>query len=152
MMFEANNFNPVARVTPFSQFPEGMYLLKRPSTYPLIEHYGVLITGDLVRELGINSIAPVVIQQTLPRARVDLAEATGNWNMVGQVLPPLVPFAMERVSVAFRDPNYDLFANNCEQFARFITVGQKTSTQLWSFAFGGTLAAVAIIFLSRNDN
>jgi hypothetical protein len=148
-MFEANNFNPVAPVTPFSQFPEGMYLLKRPSTYPLIEHYGVLVTGNLVRELGINSVAPVVIQQTLPRARVDWAEATGNWNMVGQVLPPLVPFAMERVSIAFTNPNYDLFENNCEQFARFIAAGEKTSTQLWAVGLGATF--VLLISLLSGD-
>jgi hypothetical protein len=135
---------------PMRQLPAGMYLVKRPSTYPFIEHYGVLVTGDLVRKLGINSLEPIVIHQTYPRARVDWATATGNWNMIGQVLPPLVPFAMQRISVAFGDPNYDLFANNCEQFARFISVGQKTSTQLWAIGLGGVFA-LAVWVLSQNN-
>src|SRR6266513_2112052 len=88
------------RALPMRDLPAGMFLLKRPSTYPLIDHYGVLVTGELVRDLGINSSSPVVIHQTLPSARVDWAESTGNWDMVGQVLPPLVLFAMERVSIA----------------------------------------------------
>jgi|ERR1700686_725399 len=150
-MFEGTNFDPITPVTPFWQFPEGMYLLKRPSSYALIEHYGVLVTGNLVRELGINRVAPVVIQQTLPRARVDWAEETGKWNMVGQVDPQMVRSALERVSVAFSDPDYDLFANNCEQFARFISVGQKTSTQLWAIGLGGAFV-FALWLLSRDDD
>src|SRR5438445_9059459 len=110
-----------------------MFLLKRPSTYPLIDHYGVLVTGHLVRQFGINSSSPIVIHQTYPIPRVDWAESTGTWDILGQVLPSLVPSAMERVSLAFNDPNYDLFANNCEHFARFIASGQKTSTQLWAW-------------------
>jgi hypothetical protein len=137
------------RAFPMQQLPAGMYLLKRASSYPLIEHYGVLVTGSFVRELGINSFEPVVIHQTYPSPRIDWAVATGNWQMVGQVLPPLVPFAMERVSIALEDPTYDLFANNCEQFARFISTGQKTSTQLWAFGLGGAFA-LTLLYLSRN--
>jgi hypothetical protein len=150
-MFEAKNFNPVTPVTPFWQFPEGMYLIKKPSSYPLIEHYGVLVTGNLVRQLGINSAVPIVIQQTYPRARVDWAEATGRWNMVGQVDRPMVPSAIERVTVAFSDPNYDLFANNCEQFARFISVGQKTSTQLCAVGLGAAFV-FALCLLSQDGD
>jgi len=137
---------------PMRNLPAGMYLLKRSSgKYPLIDHYGVLVTGNLVRDFGINSLSPIIIHQTYPTVRVDWAESTGKWDMMGQVLPPLVPFAMERISVALGDPNYDLFANNCEQFARFITTGQKTSTQLWAWGFGGALA-LALWYFTNNDN
>ena len=33
---------------PTRQVPAGMYPVKRPSSYPLIEYYGVLVTGNLV--------------------------------------------------------------------------------------------------------
>jgi len=32
--------------------PDGLYLVKRPSQYPLIEHYGVLIVGELLWSFG----------------------------------------------------------------------------------------------------
>jgi len=150
-MYQATYPNSVTAVTPFSQVPEGMYLVKRLSSYPLIEHYAVLVTGNLVRQLGIPSSEPVVIHQTLPSAIVEWAVVTGTWNIVQQVPPNLVPEALERAAIAFRDPNYDLFANNCEQFARFISEGQKTSTQLRGFVVAGTIVA-AIWFFGRDDN
>jgi hypothetical protein len=129
-----------------------MFLLKRSSgKYPLIDHYGVLVTGDFVRDLGINTSAPVIIHQTYPTVRVDWADSSGNWDMMGEVLPPHVPFAIERVSMALSNPNYDLFANNCEQFARFVTTGQKTSTQLWAWGFG-TALALFLVYASQKDN
>jgi hypothetical protein len=63
----------------------------------------------------------------------------------------MLPSAIERVSVAFGDPNYNLFANNCEQFARFISVGEKTSTQLWAVGLGGAFV-FALWLLSRDGD
>jgi hypothetical protein len=71
--------------------------------------------------------------------------------MVGQVHHQTIPSAIERVSIAFSDPNYDLFANNCEQFARFISVGQKTSTQLWAVGLGSAFV-LALLLLSRDGD
>ena len=87
-MFEATIPDFTSPVTPFWQLPEGMYLVKKRSTYPLLEHYGVLVTGDLVRRLGISSREPIVIHQTYPKAKVEWAEATGVWNVVGDPVPP----------------------------------------------------------------
>jgi len=151
-MYEAAIPSSVTAVTPFWQIPEGMYLVKRPSSYPFVEHYGVLVTGSFVRQLGISSFKPIVIHQTYPSARVEWAEVTGVWNMVQTVPDYLVPSALERVAIAFRDPNYDLLANNCEQFARFISEGEKSSTQLRGFFLAGTLVVVGLWFFRRNDN
>ena len=138
-------------ITHFRQLPGGMYLVKQPSRFPLIEHYGIVVTGNLVRQFGVSNIEPIVIHQTYPNARVEWAEATGVWDFVGEVPPEMIPSAMARVSIAFSDPTYDLFANNCEQVARFVSVGEKTSTQLWAVGLGGAVA-IAIWFLNRNNN
>lgn len=135
-------------VTPFWGIAEGIYLLKRPSTYPLIEHYGVLITAGVAARLGYNR--PIVVQQTLPQARIDYAEDTGPWGIVEQVPVWEISAALDRLMIAFEDPNYYLFANNCEQFARFIVSGRKASTQLAGFAVAGLF--VAAVVLGRSDS
>lgn len=150
-MYGATVPQTVAAVTPFWQVPEGIYLVKRPSTYPLLEHYAVLVTGGLVSRLGIRSSNPIIIQQTFPNATVEWAEVTGVWHIVGEAPRDGVMSAVERVAIAFREPNYDLLANNCEQFARFIVFGEKSSTQLRGVAVGVGLA-VAVWFFGRNDN
>ena len=51
---------------------------------------------------------------------------------------------------SFESPSYDFLSNNCEQVARYITEGNKTSTQL--VGVGVAAAVLAIWFISRSDN
>ena len=150
-MYEAIIATSVTAVTPFWEIPEGIYLVKRPSTYLLIEHYAVLVTGGLVTRLGIRSPNPIIIHQTYPSARVEWAEVTGVWNFLNETPREGITAALGRVAIAFGDPNYHLFANNCEQFARYIVFGEKSSTQLRGFAIVAGLVAGAWFF-GRNDN
>ncbi len=52
--------------------------------------------------------------------------------------------AKARLKEAFKNPNYDLFGNNCEHFARFVTQNQRTSHQVF---WGVTGTAVAGVLL-----
>jgi hypothetical protein len=149
-MYSEATVNNFQNVTPYWRMPEGMYLLKRSSSYPFVEHYGVLITAGLAGNIGHNSYEAIVIQQTWPQARIDAAEDTGSWGVVEKVSDYEISAALERVTIAFQDPNYYLFANNCEQFARFIVSGRKTSRQLGTFALTGLI--VAAVVLGRSDN
>ncbi len=126
---------------PYQNLEDGLYLLKQPSQKGGIEHYGVLDIGNVLRFPGVSTIRPIVIHQTPPQVRPDLLENTGQWQILGQVTPEHLNAAIERCYMALNDPHYDLFENNCEQFARYIIEGQKYSTQL--IGFGAT--AVLII-------
>jgi|GEM_PF-2628524 len=136
---------------PFSEVPDGVYLAKRPSeVLPLFEHYGVLFTGKHGKHFGVDG-APVLVQQTYPSITVDSAENTGVWDLVSKVPPELEGSAVARAFSSFREPGYDLTNNNCEQVARHITEGRKTSTQL--VGVGVAIAAVlAILIINSSDD
>jgi hypothetical protein len=115
---------------PFSNLPDGLYLVKRPSQYPLIEHYGVLIVGQPLWSFGYFGGEPVMLHRTDIGVRADWAVNMGSWNNLGQVPPHLVPSAVARFSAALQENDYNLFTNNCEHFARFVTQGKKQSTRV----------------------
>lgn len=52
--------------------------------------------------------------------------------------------AKVRLKETFRNPEYDLFGNNCEHFARFVAFNQKYSSQILI----GTRGLVATGFLA----
>ena len=59
--------------------------------------------------------------------------------MMGRVLDDQILNAKKRIDEALRNPLYDLFGNNCEHFARYVTTGIKKSKQLQN-----TVAVVAL--------
>lgn len=135
-------------IVPFRYLPDGIYLLKQHSSFLVIEHYGVLITGKFLREFGIYNSEPIVIHLTYPYLRWDWAMNTGSWSLLGQVHSQFVPLALERLRVALQSPSYNLLTNNCEQFARFVTEGEKYSTQV---RMGVFLLGIALL-ANQNNN
>lgn len=130
---------------PYQNLNDGLYLIKQPSHKVGIEHYGILDVGNTIQHPQANVLHPIVIHQIPPRIRMDWLKDTGNWNIVGEVKPEFLGQAIGRIKVAFKDPNYDLFCNNCEQFARFIVQGEKYSTQLrWVGGIALILVAITI--------
>jgi hypothetical protein len=138
-------------IVPFSNLPEGLYLVKRPSQYPLIEHYGVLIVGQPLRSFGIYRDEPVILHRTDLGVRADWVGQMGPVHILGQVPPHLVSLAVARFSVALRENNYDLFTNNCEHFARYVTEGQSYSTQVAVVVTVGLLA-LAVWAVNRSNS
>jgi hypothetical protein len=119
-------------IVPFSNLPDGLYLVKRPSQYPLIEHYGVLIVGQPLRSFGfgIYDYEPVILHRTDLGVRADWASELAPVYILGQVPSHLIPLAIDRFSAALQENDYALFTNNCEHFARFVTEGKSYSTQV----------------------
>lgn len=115
---------------PFQDMPGGLYLIKRPSSYPMIEHYGVLIVGRALRSFGYDSKDPIILHLVDRGVKADWAVFTGAWDIVGQVPRESEALAVNRFSQALQNSDYNLFTNNCEQFARFVTEGQKYSSQV----------------------
>jgi hypothetical protein len=136
---------------PFNELPGGVYLARKPAqTLPVLKHYSVVVAGEPARHFGGDFFSPVVIEQVYPNMTVNWADQTGVWELVGKVPTELEPTAVERAFSSFGEPAYDLLENNCEQVARYITQGNKTSTQLWAAA--GLAALVAIWLVNRTDN
>jgi hypothetical protein len=138
-MFQQMPFTMVS----FDSMPDGLYLVKRSSQYPLIEHYGVLIIGAPLWSFGIYSYEPVILHRTDVGVLAAWANQTGTWGIVGQVPQQLVPSAVARFSEALQKSDYNLFTNNCEQFARYVTEGQEHSTQVGAAVIVGALAIMA---------
>jgi hypothetical protein len=60
--------------------------------------------------------------------------------------------ALRRMQESLKSPtNYDLFSDNCEHFARFVTTGKKESSQVQNAVIiGGGL--VLLFLLGGEDN
>jgi hypothetical protein len=138
-----------AEVIPFREF-DGIFLVKKQSTkIPGAQHYGVLVAGEPLRWIPHNE--PVVIHRTLDM-RADWADTTGVWELVEQVPPDQTQSAVARASMVFDEPDYYLLTNNCEHTARYITSGEKRSTQVgWYLGVGAAIATV-IWLINRSDN
>ena len=50
-----------------------------------------------------------------------------------------------RIQKAIKNPKYNLFGNNCKQFARYVTTGIKESKQLQAAV--GIVALGALLYL-----
>jgi Lecithin retinol acyltransferase len=139
----------------FSDFySDGIYLLNKPIENPFQKpgrHYGILIKGQRFLEiLGIHDRRPIVIHKTNNGIYRDSAE-TYEWEILGQVPPHQITDAMRRMQLSLLSPlNYDLFINNCEHFARFVTTGKKESSQVQGVAVIGGL--VLLLLLGGDDN
>lgn len=117
---------------PYQGLPDGLYLAKQKSRIKpdLIEHYGVIDIGNILNHPQGNKKMPIVIHQALPCIRVDWLINTGCWKIIGKVKDNEITNVKKRIQRAIRNPKYNLFGNNCEHFARYVTTGIKESKQL----------------------
>lgn len=127
---------------PFQTLGDGLYLVKQKSlNKPGIEHYGILDVGNRLRHPNVDGVNPTIVHQTPPQLRIDWFANTGNWEVLGKITDENM--AIERIKYAANNPGYDLFGNNCEQFARYVATGKHESTQLQAVTILG-LTALAI--------
>jgi hypothetical protein len=111
-----------------SKLPPGLYLLRQRIPDKLAEHWGVLDIGNQLRHRRLTSSHSVVIHRRTLGIRVDRAQNTGSWTVVQRVAD--VEAARVRLRTALREPQYNLFENNCEHFARYIATGHRESVQV----------------------
>lgn len=140
---------------PFKKFTDGLYLAKQKSRIKpnLIDHYGIIDIGNVLNHPQGNKKMPIVIHQAFPTIRIDWLCNTGKWNILGKVKDSKLSNAKFRIQKAIKNPKYNLFGNNCEQFARYVTTGIKESEQLQAAV--GIVALGALLYLiwdvDRND-
>jgi hypothetical protein len=135
---------------PYQGLADGLYLAKRPAlTTKIVDHFGVI---DIGNRLGyplppMAEPTPVVIHQTAEGLKAEVL--SGQWNIEARIDDE--SGAKARIQTAMATPDYDLFGNNCEHFARFIASGVKESKQLQVAAFVG-IAGLAIWGLSNLES
>ena len=133
---------------------EGAYLIKKFTTYKVAEHYAVLVVGKYLRDLGYDERYPLVFHLTDKGLEINWFDQFSDWQYVPASITQNDLSKIIRFKIALSNTNYNLFSNNCEQFARYVVEGYKQSTQLQN-AVGFTLLAsvgVAILANWNNDN
>ncbi len=129
---------------PFQNFTDGLYLMIQKSQGKGVDHYGILDVGNRMGYPGVPAGAqPVVIHQTPPRLRTDWLQHTGSWSVLGRIWDE--PDAIGRIEQAAADPEYRLFDNNCENFARYVATGKSESTQVQAAVVVAGLAALIVV-------
>jgi len=131
---------------PYGNIDDGLYLIKQKSRIKpnLIEHYGILDIGNILNHPQNQIKEPLIIHQAYPTIRIDWLAHTGKWKIEGKVKNEFLNDAIDRIQKAVEDPYYNLFGNNCEHFARYVTSGKKESKQLQVV---GGIALTAILIL-----
>lgn len=142
------NISPVISEFQSHLFENGIYLVKRKSTYaPFIkEHYGVAIIGRYLRNFNPQWNKATVIHKTNLGVRRDNFNPF-EWEKVEKISEQNITDAVNRTGITMNDA-YDLLSDNCEHFARFVTTGKKESTQVQNAVKLG-IAGVIAYFLFR---
>lgn len=129
---------------PYEGLEDGLYLVQQRSTAKGVDHYGILDVGNRLRNPNVDGRQqPVVIHQTPPALRINWLQDTGRWKLLGRITDQ--PHAIDRMNKAFQTPNYHLFGNNCEHFARYVATGVRESKQVQSGVFVAGLALLVYV-------
>jgi len=130
---------------PYGAFEDGLYLLRRPSVVKGFDHYALMDVGNRIRHPQVNAFdQPVVIHQTPPHIKIEWLQDTGEWSQIGRVAPEHEASALARMRKAVKNPNYNLFGNNCEHFARYVAHGDRISTQVRAAVLVAGLVTLAL--------
>jgi hypothetical protein len=127
---------------------KGLYLVKCAVEVKgklLVDHYGIVDVGNILGQLPPGDGRSIVVHQTSPEIKKDWFEP-GDWLNLGTITD--IEFAKQRFNEAIKNPKYDLFGNNCEHFARFISTGKRESLQIQNYTalgFVGVLVVAACI-------
>lgn len=136
---------------PYQNLNDGLYLVSQSveKNGIRVEHYGILDVGNILQYAQASGTHPVIIHQTPPNIRADWLSNTGQWNVLGRVTD--IVGAIQRIKVAFANPEYDLFGNNCEHFARFVAQGQRYSNQIFWAGVGVVVVGALIVYLFKES-
>ena len=127
---------------------DGIYHVKRKSTYPLIEHHGVVVIGKHLEELRFYDKKPRLIHKTDLGIHADFFDSRG-WENLKFVPARQISQEIARIRVSLNNPTYYLLSSNCEHFARFVMEGEQYSTQVRLGVVA--VSAAALLWLNNND-
>lgn len=135
------SFSPPFEATPYQSLSNGLYLVRQWSPTKGVWHYGILDVGNRGKNRRIrHGSQPTVIHQTPPTIQRQWLHETGSWYVLGQIRDERM--ALFRIAEAANNPEYDLFANNCQHFATYVATGVKQSFQV---QIGVAVASLAIL-------
>jgi hypothetical protein len=132
---------------PYQGYPDGLYLVARPSAEKGVDHYGILDIGDRLKVPNADGINPIVVHQCPPSIRADWLQDTGIWQVLGQITDE--PYPIQRYHAAIASPAYSFFGHNCEHFARFVATGIHESKQLQA---AGWVAGLAVLVMAAGKS
>lgn len=132
-----------------SELFSGLYLIRQKSVKLGVDHYAILDVGGTLSIGGNRYQQPVIIHQRPPQIQIEFFPESGSWQILGKVREDLLDEAILRINQALQFADYNLFSNNCEQFARYIAEGQRYSTQLQT---GVALSAFAGFLIWAANN
>lgn len=128
---------------PYAGLADALYLVQQPSASKGVDHYGILDVGNRIRHQDVDGRQPVVIHQTPPSLTLNWLQDTGAWKVLGRITDERD--AIDRMNKAWETPNYNLFGNNCEHFARYVATGVRESKQVQSGVFIAGLALLVYV-------
>lgn len=132
------------------ELARGLYLAKRRSPEKLVDHYGIIDIGNRALHPNVSPTYPAVYHINAAGLHWDyLANAGDGWQLLGRIGDEDEDAAIERIGQATSNPRYDLLQNNCEQFARWVAFGTKTSGQL---QLAGLLLVVGLTVWAMRKN
>lgn len=133
------------------QFEEGLYIVKRRAILPPgKEHYAIAIVGRHVRNFDPSSKGPIVIHKTNQPGRHCDSFIASEWERVEKIPEDSLEQVLHRMRISWWEP-YNLFLDNCEDWARYVATGKKESFQVRQFVALG-LALCGIWWLSSGQN
>ena len=106
---------------------DGLHLLRQRGGGKSVSHFGILVAARWIGDEFVDRWGPMVVHQAPPGIRMTRFEE-GAWEVVGRITDERS--ATLRMLEAARDPNYNLFGNNCEHFANYVARGRRESPQL----------------------
>ncbi len=131
---------------------DGPYLARQTGLklkgYP-VTHYGII---DIGNTLGVPEIdtrnGPTVIHQTPPRIRFEHMGGDVPWEITDRIAD--AAGARARIMEGLKTPEYDMFRNNCEHFAKYVAYDNKVSGQVIAgVAVAGGVVALGIAILRK---
>lgn len=133
---------------PYEGLADGLYLARQTGLklkgYP-VTHYGIIDIGNTLGIEGVNTRnGPTVIHQTPLKIRLEYVGGDIPWEITERIGD--IEGAKARILEGLKTPEYDMFTNNCEHFAKYVAHDNRVSGQV----IVGVGAAVGLgLLLSR---
>lgn len=131
--------NPVTRKC----VKAGLYHVTQFREEKGVTHTGILDVGNRVGIPGLPAWSePMVMHRPPGGLRVEPLSKTGVWHIVERVQNEAAAIARIRDDAA-TNPEYNLWASNCEHFTQYAVTGVRQSPQLRKVL--GVVAVVALV-------
>lgn len=122
---------------------DGLYLVQQWRPDKGVTHVAVLDLGNSSGYAATAPSEPLLIHLSPSGLQVERLHGTGQWSLMERA--PDTHAAVNRLLAAASNSRYNVLANNCEHFARFVVRGLPESPQLvGALVFTGLVAALVV--------